>query len=331
MRNTLLGIIAGLAIGTAGALAYSHYLGDGKLLADLRAQLDAANAGLAKAAEEKKQMAKETSSISDQVDHLLAANDDLKHQLDKSSATAAAPTVNPMTLAGMMAGMMRGGIQGQQRMFLLQTRLHLTPDQAAKIKAAMDADNQARRGVMQQMFRNNGKVDPQAAAAANTLDQTLASVLTPDQQAAYQQVQADEKASRADTSATVQVNQMAPLLQLSDSQKDQVISALYQVQIAAPDPSSLLANPNAASVITAQAQATQDALAKILTPDQMTLYQQQAQTMAAFGGMGRRGNGGGGNGGGGNNGGATTAAATASAPAASAPAPAPTPAPAPAQ
>jgi hypothetical protein len=290
MRNALLGTLAGLAIGTVSALAYSHYLGDGKLLANLQAELDAANASLAKAAQEKQLMAKETSSISDQVDHLLAANDDLKHQMDKPSAPAVvAPAVNPMTLAGMMMGMMRGGgFQSQQRLFLLQSRLHLTSDQATAIKAAMDADAKARRGVMQQMFHNNGKVDPQAAADADTLDQTLSTVLTPEQQTAYTQVQADELASRAETAATVQVNQMAPLLQLSDSQKDQVASALYQIQAAAPDPTSLMTNPNAASVIAAQAQATQAALAKVLTPDQMALYQQQAQS---FGGGGRRGGG----------------------------------------
>jgi hypothetical protein len=299
MRNAILGTVAGLVLGTASALAYSHYLGDGKLLANLQAQLDAANASLAKAAQEKQSLAKETSSISDQVDHLLAANADLKHQLDggqkPGTPSVAAPDVNPATLAGIMMGMMRGGgFQSQQRLFLLQSRLHLTADQATAIKAAMDADAKARREVMQQMYRNNGKVDPQVAANANTLDQTLATVLAPDQKAAYQQVQADEQASRANTSATVQVNQMAPLLQLSDSQKDQVVSALYQVQIAAPDPASLVTNPNAASILATQAQATQAALAKILTPDQMALYQQQVQSVPTFGGRGRRGAGGGG-------------------------------------
>jgi Spy/CpxP family protein refolding chaperone len=285
MRNALLGTLAGLALGTIGALAYSHYFGDGSLLADLQAQLDAANADLAKAKNDKQQQAKETSGVSDQVDQLEASNADLRKQIDdlKTPPTATAPAINPMTLASMMRGMMRGGMQGQQRLFLLQSRLHLTPDQAAAIKAAMDAEAQARRTLMQQMFRNNGKVDPAAAANANTLDQTLASVLTPEQQTAYQQVQADEQASRADTSATIQVDQMMPLLQLSDSQKDQVYNAIYQAQMTAPDPSSLMTNPNAASIITAQAQATQAALAKVLTPDQMALYQQQAQSMPRFG------------------------------------------------
>src|SRR5271154_913359 len=103
MRNVILGTVAGLILGTAGALAYSHYLGDGQLLADLQAKLDAANASLAKAAQEKQQLAKETSSISDQVDQLQAANENLKHQTDKpSTPTDAAPAVNPMTLADIM-------------------------------------------------------------------------------------------------------------------------------------------------------------------------------------------------------------------------------------
>ena len=311
MRNAILGTIAGLALGTIGALAYSHYLGDSRL-ADLQAQLDAANANLAKAANEKQQLASETSGASDQVDQLVKSNEDLKKQLEdlKNAApaqAAAPPPINPLVA---LAGMMRGG-QTQQRLFLLKSRLHLTPEQAATIQAAMDADAKARRDVMRQMFRNNGKVDPQSAATANTLDQTLAAVLTPQQQSAYQQVVADEKTSRAETMASVQMNQVAPLLQLSDSQKDQVASALYQVQMASPDPTTLMTNPNAASVMATQAQATQDALAKVLTPDQMTLYKQQPQP--SFGG-GRPG--GGGNGGGNGGGGATPAPAPAPATAA---------------
>jgi hypothetical protein len=313
MRNAILGTVAGLAIGTVGALAYSHYLGDGALMSDLQSQLDAANADLAKAKKDRQQLAKETSGVSDQVDQLEASNEDLKQQLDdvkKASPATNAPPLNPMALFGMMRSMGRGGMQGPQRMLLLQSRLKLTPDQATKIKAAMDADAQARRTLMQQAFRNGGKINPQAAAAANTLDQTLATVLTPEQQTAYQQVQADEQASRADMAATTQVDQMSPLLQLSDSQRDQVSQALYQIQASAPDPVSLMANPNAAAVIAAQAQATQDALAKVLTPDQMALYQQMGQSFSQGGGRFGRGGGGGGGGGGNGNGAAPTPAPT---------------------
>jgi Spy/CpxP family protein refolding chaperone len=310
MRNVLVGTIAGLILGSIGALAYSHYLGDGKLVDDLQAQLDAANADLANAKKDKQQMSSETSGVSEQIDQLSASNADLRKQLDDAKnapATATAtPAINPSTLMGMMMGMMRGGggpFQAQQRLFVMQKRLNLTPDQAAKIKAAMDADNKARRDLMRQRFQNNGQVDPAAAAAANTLDKTLATVLSPDQQMAYQQLQADEKASRAEISATSQVDGVMPLLQLSDSQKEAAMDALYQVQMAAPDQTTLLTSPNPMAAITAQAQSTEAALAKVLTPAQLTIYQQQAQAqaqaMAAFRG-GRGGNGGGGNGGGNN-------------------------------
>jgi hypothetical protein len=227
-----------------------------------------------------------------------------------------------------MMGMMRGGggpFQAEQRMFTMQARLHLTPDQAAKVKAAMDADQKARRDLMRQRFQNGGKIDPAVAAAANTLDKTLASVLTYQQQADYQKLQTDEKAARAETMATSQVNGVMPLLQLTDSQKEAAMQALYQVQVNAADPNALMADPNPMAQISAQAAATQAVLAKVLTPDQMTLYQQQsaqtAQAMAQFqqnggqrGNRGGNGGNGGGNGGpGGGPGAATTAAATPSA------------------
>jgi hypothetical protein len=114
-------------------------------------------------------------------------------------------------------------------------------------------------------------------------------VLSSDQKAAYQQVQADEQTSRANTAATIQVNQITPLLQLSDAQKDQVFNAVYQVQMSAPDPTTLFGNPNAMSVLSSQSQATQAALAKVLTIDQMALYQQQQQAAPQFGFGGRGG------------------------------------------
>jgi len=310
MRKIVLGTLAGLIVGTVGALAYSHYLGDGSLLADLQSRLDAANADLATAKADKTQLSKETTGVSEQIDELSASNADLRKQLEVAHGpppAASAPPLNPATLAGMLMGMMRGGggpFQAQQRLFVMQSRLNLTPDQTAKIKAAMDADNKARRDLMRSRFQNGGKVDPVAAAAANTLDATLASVLSPYQQTQYQQLQADEKASRAETSATAQVDGLMPLLQLTDSQKDQAMQSLYQAQLTAPDPQSLIADPNAMTSLANQAQSTQAALAKVLNPGQLALYQREAQVtadaLASFQG-GRRGGNGGNNGG--NNGG----------------------------
>jgi hypothetical protein len=249
---------------------------------------------LAKIKNDKQLLSRETSGASDQVDELEKSNSDLKKQLEeaKNATPPAAPTLTPAEVAGMVMNMMRGGgLATQQRMLLLKSRLHLTTDQEATIKAAMEADAQKRRELGRQMFMG-GKIDPQAAAGANTLAQTLQTVLSPDQQVAYKQVQTEEQTSRADTSAAIQVNQVAPLLQLSDTQKDQVFNAIYQVQMNAPDPSTLLTNPNAMNVLTSQAQATQEALSKVLTPDQLALYEEQMQASPQR--FGRRGGGGGG-------------------------------------
>ena len=322
MRIAILGTVAGLILGTMGALAYSHYVSD-QQLAELQAQLDAANAKLAKTNQDRQQLASETSSVSDQIDALQASNDDLKKQLAEAKAAPAPvappPEINPLTLSETMRGLMRGGFQNQgQRLFLLQTRLHLTPEQANAIKAAMQADARTRGEIMRQMFGGGrggrgggggpggggpggggpgggpggapGTVDPALAAKANTLDQTLSTVLTPQQRIAYQQVQAEEQAARVDTQVVAQINQMAPLLQLTDQQKDQMSQQLYQAQMQTPDPTTLITNPNAPSIITKQAQATDQALAKVLSPQQMDLYQQAGQAASQSGFGGRRGN-----------------------------------------
>ena len=329
-------------------MAYSHYLGDGSLLTDLQTQLTEVNGKLQKSEADRKFLAEQNKCSSDQLDSLVSSNEQLKKQLaggtpatDTAAAAPATPTISPDLIRGLM-GMMRGGGPGgfrspEQRMFLLQSRLKLDPDQAKAIKAAMDADNQARREAFRQARENGGRPDAQALAAANTMDKTLAEVLSPAQQTAYQQEQADEKTARAESAATSQVDNLMPLLQLTDDQKGKAMNALYQQQMGTGDPASLMTNPNPLGALAQQGQSMQAAMKQVLTPDQYALYQQdqqvQQQAFANFGGGGQnRRNGangqGGGNGGGqgqapgaGAPGSGTAAATTASAPA-------PTPAPA---
>jgi hypothetical protein len=82
--------------------------------------------------------------------------------------------------------------------------------------------------------------------------------------------------------ANAEMSQVAPLLQLNDGQKDQVYNALYQAQVDTQDPNWIKANvgTNATdpmAILDAQAKAKEDALAKVLSPDQLATYHQQAQ------------------------------------------------------
>jgi len=285
--RTLLLAVSCLALGVLGALGYSHFLGEGRQLAELQAELDASNARLNQVTQASQQAKSETSAMSAQIEQLTSSKADLQKQVDdlKSGASPNAPAqANPM--AG-MAGLMKAGMaqHEEEQLLLLESRLHLTPDQIAAVKAAMD--DEAKRGeeMAAKMF-STGKIDPQAMAdlkSQKSVDQTLDAILSPDQKAAYAQMKTDQKNSAAETMASVQMDQLAPLLQLNDSQKDQVYSALAQEQIDTQDPNWIKANvPNGGTdpmaVMDAQAKAKEDALAKILTPDQLATYHQQAQS-----------------------------------------------------
>jgi hypothetical protein len=286
MRSTILAGVLCLAIGILGALGYSHYLGEGKQLADLQATLATTQASLTKATQDTQAAKSETDAMSAQIQQLTATKEDLKHQVETLKSTATAAPATPTNPFSGMAGMMKAGIaqRNQERLLLLKSRLHLTPEQEAAVKAAMDDEDKRAEEMAAKMF-SGGKLDPQALAelkSAKTVDQTLDSVLTPDQKTAYAQMKTDQKNSAAEMSASVEMNQISPLLQLSDTQKDQVASTLYQVHLDTQDPTWIKNNmanmsTNPSAILDAQAKAKEDALAKVLTPDQLTTYHQQAQ------------------------------------------------------
>jgi hypothetical protein len=177
----------------------------------------------------------------------------------------------------------------QEQLLMLKARLHLTPEQEALVKAAMDEDSKRAQDVAAKML-SSGKFDPQALAAlrnVKSVDQTLDDVLSPDQKTAYAQMKTDQQNSAVETAATNEVNQMSPILQMSDSQKDQAYSALAQVQTEVQDPNWIKANvptnPNDPfAVMEAQSKAKEDAMSKILTPDQMATYTQQTESQIAM-------------------------------------------------
>jgi hypothetical protein len=284
MRTILLSI-ACLVIGIAGTFAYSHYLGEGKQLAELENQLSLANSGLAKATQDAQKEKSEVDATSAQIQQLTATKVDLQHQLDAAKTApvdASAPVVaNPM--AAMMKTVMDQ--QDKQKLQLLEARLHLTPDQIAAVKAAMDSERGLTEDSALKMF-SGGKITPpdmEKFKGLKSVDATLDEVLTPDQKTAYTQMKAEEKNSSAELIASSEMNHVAPLLQLNDAQKDQVSNALYQVQLQVQDPGWIKKNvltnsSDPLAILDAQEKAKEDALSKILTPAQVATYHQEQQS-----------------------------------------------------
>ncbi len=279
MRITILAALVSLIVGGLAAFGYDHYFGEGKQLADSQERLDSSTVTLATITKQGQDARKEIDALTAQVQQLTTDRDDLQHQVDQLKSTAASPAPAP---SNSMTNIMKGAMaqQQQQRLLLLESRLHLTPDQITAVTAALDEESKRGEEAAAKMMAG-GKVDMTDFKNFKSVDQTLNDILTPEQKTEYQQMQTDQKNSAAETMATMELNQISPLLQLSDSQKDQVYSALYQAQTDTQDPAWIKKNMNTsdpATFLEAQAKAKSDALSKILTPDQMTVYQQQAQS-----------------------------------------------------
>jgi len=297
MKSALLAVGCLLA-GALVSFGYSHYLGEGKQLADLQLEVSDKAMALATAQKETQAAKSETDVMSAQIQQLTATKQDLQHQVDDLKSAAAAPVAPAMpALPGFNSASMAGIVKAQianrnkEKFDRLVARLHLTDEQQATLKEAMDAEDKRTEEMTAKMFAG-GKIDPTAVAAemkgTKSVDQTLNDILTPDQKTTYTQMKSDEKTNNAEAMASLEMNQMATSLNLTDTQKDQVGSALYQNQLNMQDPAWMKANMPTANpadptaIIDAQAKAKEDALAKVLTPDQLATYHQQAQSQLAM-------------------------------------------------
>jgi hypothetical protein len=292
MRAAILGL-AGLIAGALAALGYSHYLGEGQQLSDLQGQIAKLQSDLASAKNTSVLAKRENDALADQVQQLIASKSKLEKQA--SDGTNAPGVTIPLPQgfnSSDMAGIMKQQLaqMNDQKLRMLEARLHLTPDQVAKLKAAMDAESDRAQAMGAKMLSGQ-KVDMQSimkdAGKTKSVEQTLQDILTPDQKTAYQGIQNEQKKTQAETSASFEMNQAAPLLNLSENQKDQMESALYQVQIDSEDPkwlqqhnSSTPGDPTA--YMDAQEKAKEDALSSILTPEQMAAYKQQQESQLAM-------------------------------------------------
>jgi chromosome segregation ATPase len=294
MRNILLvalGAIGCLVVGVVGALGYAYYYGPGRELVELQEELSTGDANLAKLDQDNKDSKAEIDALNAQVQQLIATKTDLAKQLDTLKSSGASSLFG----SGQMADAMKAATtqQHQERLLLLESRLHLTPDQIAAVQAAMDREDKLGQEMIAKF--SSGKINPNdpqfmteigaMGQGAKTVDETLNDILTPDQKTAYQQMQTDQQTTSAETQAVFEMDQLAPLLQLTDAQKDQVSTALYQAQTTTQDPNWIQANnanpSDPTAFMEAQAKAKADALSKVLTPDQMAIYNQQAQSELA--------------------------------------------------
>jgi hypothetical protein len=192
-----------------------------------------------------------------------------------ASATAAAPKADDKSkmMNAIIGSVMKS--QMDMKMAALKARLNLSPDQEKAIQDILDKQAQLAQSMAGKMMDGASEDDMDKTLKdqgidkdALNLEKQLPSILSPDQLAEYQNMQADDKKSQAEAMTNMELSSIQGPLQLSDDQKDQVFNALQQLGPGGSD------------------EAKKAALQPLLSPAQFDTYSKyldsQAQMVKSF-------------------------------------------------
>lgn len=126
--------------------------------------------------------------------------------------------------------------QVKQQVDIYPARLHLSDDQRGQLEEIM----LMRMMQMRERIGPNGprRVEGDQDSTFITqadIDNLAAEILSPDQLDEYDEMRAQENASRSEMMATAQLSQIAPQLGLSETQKNQVYAIYYNQSLEMTD------------------------------------------------------------------------------------------------
>jgi len=163
-----------------------------------------------------------------------------------------------------------------ERLAALKSRLGLTDEQAAKVKAILqkaDEDGGDATDLLSggKAIDVNKLLNGESKGDREALDAKLAEVLTPEQQDKFQAFQQDQKENRIEIATNREMTRLQQSLTLTPDQKDRAYQALGELaQREENQPATSGIDPQA---MMAKQQARRDALRPILTPEQMKAYE----------------------------------------------------------
>jgi hypothetical protein len=250
---------------------------------------------------QREQLKEQLSTAEARTEELKAENVALTAQLESlktnttastasnESAIASAPSpANQSPFAAMFGGaggsnqvgeamskMMKAAMQQQVegKMSAMKARLHLTDDQEHKVRDILEAQYDKIGDATAKLFQGKASKDDlqRPGASAGNSDAAIKDLLTPEQQAGYDQLQVEERQNRAQMTANMELMQIQSMLQLDQSQQDRVYSAVYDLTLKQMTPAA--DGTGAPKDINQAFDAKVDALRPILTPDQLQNYQ----------------------------------------------------------
>jgi len=228
---------------------------------------------------------------------LKAANDVLAHEKERTAAldkreldlkmqaanldiakNAPANGTDPQAKApgAAIADMTKAVIKQQMDMRLaaLTSRLKLTPEQESAMRDILDKQAEIAQSMSEKMLSGKMSKDELQQAIKDQggngdMDKQIQDMLSPEQAAAYQSYQTDEKKTAAETQANMELMQIQSTLNLTEAQKDKVFNVIYQQSA---QQMGLDGSKPASLDIEAQMEAKKAAMQSVLTPEQFDNY-----------------------------------------------------------
>ena len=163
----------------------------------------------------------------------------------------------------------------------MKAKLNLAPDQEAALRDIIKAQAKQASEAMQMVFSgrlNKEKMDQLDAANGNP-EERIKALLTPEQQAVYQEFQNEEILTGTRAAVDSEYRQLHAVLGLSQEQETRFYQAIYQQTMAMVDPVTTTKLSSDAEQLRLQSSRDQTlaALERVLSAEQLAAYRQQQE------------------------------------------------------
>lgn len=184
-----------------------------------------------------------------------------------------------------MKGVIANQLEG--RFARLKEKVHLTPEQEAAVREIMTKQVEAAAGAAQKVLAGKMTREEMRRMQESTgnPEEQIKALLTPDQQADYQDYHQEENRSTARMAANAELLQLQSTLQLSEEQENQVFATIYDQTLSTMEggaAQSVPAGADPAAILEWQMNQKAKALETVLTPEQLESYQRFQQNQLKF-------------------------------------------------
>ena len=158
----------------------------------------------------------------------------------------------------------------------LKVRLHLTDQQMQQVSQMIEQRLTQATPLVEKIFegKDSKEINVALAALYDGAQADLQQLFSPDQWAAYQKAQTEERQTQADHMAAADLDRLKTSLQLTDQQHEAAYAVLYQssLDFLQQTQSGLRPPADLPQFVQQTAQAKLDALRPVLTADQFDKY-----------------------------------------------------------